>query len=75
MQVGDDVHEGQALCRIRETFLHSWQEYRVVSPREGILIERSVEIKHLVKNSGYEFIADGFAVGIGEPLFILELLS
>ena len=75
VQIGEEVKEGQPLCRIRETLLHKRQEYLILSPRKGILIERTAELGHLVIEGEFRVLQEGFWVGMGATLFTLQLIQ
>lgn len=73
VQIGQEVVEGQPLCRIRETLLHRRQEYVVLSPRKGIIVERTAELAHLLVEGEWRIVQEGFWVGMGASLFTLQV--
>lgn len=73
VQIGDEVVQGQPLCRIRETLTRRWQEFLILSPMRGIITERTAELEHLSEANELRIVEEGFSVGIGAALFHLKV--
>lgn len=73
VQVGQQVEVGQPLCRIIEQHLRKKEQYVVLSPVKGVVLERLLEAKHVVTTNGLLTLKEGFTVRFGEPLFLLRL--
>ena len=73
VQIGDEVIQGQPLCRIRETLVRRRQEFLIVSPIRGTITERTAELERLSEFSGFRIVEEGFWVGMGASLFHLKV--